>query len=153
VAARGDKVVLTNTWRGLKPGVSTAGDVTAALGAPDREADGVTYGSTSGLRLLTYDDLVVSAFLWEDRLLVLVFAPKPGGDFPTELSAWESALGKPARILPSIRGKNRRVYLYSAQGLTATGEDGRVSLVEVFAPMPPDDYERTIYKAPPVFVK
>jgi hypothetical protein len=151
--AAGRKIVLTNTYHGLKPGVSTANDVTAALGKPDREASGVTYGSVEGLRLLTYDKLVVSAFLREDRLFLLALAPKPGSDFPNEMIGWEAALGKAERWLPSIRGKNHRVYVYSAQGLTATADNGRVSLVEIFAPMPEDDYEKTIYKTPPVFIK
>jgi hypothetical protein len=145
--------MLTNSWHGLKPGIATARDITAAIGAPDRQADGVQYGAIVGLHLMSYDDLTASFFLRNGRLLLIVLAPRPGGEFPTWLDEWERELGQPARVLPSIVDKNQRVHVYSEAGLTVTAEGAAVSLVEVFSPMSPDDYEGTLYKPPPVFRK
>jgi hypothetical protein len=143
--------MLTNSWHGLKPGIATARDIKAAIGEPSRQAAGVQYGAIVGLDLMSYDDLTASFFLRNERLLLIVLAPRPGGEFPTRLDEWERELGHPARVLPSIAGKNKRVQVYSQGGLAATAEGAAVSLVEVFSPMSPDEYERTLYKSPPVF--
>ena len=145
--------MLTNSWQRLTPGIATARDIKAAMGAPDRQADGVRYGSIVGLKLMSYDDLTASFFLKDERLLLIVIAPRPGSEFPIRLGEWERELGQPARVLPSIVDKNQRVHFYSEAGLTATAEGAAVSLVEVFSPMTPNDYESTLYKPPPAFRK
>jgi hypothetical protein len=145
--------MLSNAWRGLRPGSATAQDIAAVIGPPDREADGVRYGSVTGLHLMTYDDLTASFFLREGRLLVIALAPRAGGEFPTRIDAWQTELGEPARILQSAQGKNHRVHVYSEAGLTATADGPEVTLVEVFPPMAPDRYEQTLYRPAPVFRK
>lgn len=145
--------VLTNSWRGLTPKISTVSDVASAIGEPDRTARDVSYGSLSGLKLATYDDLKASLFFENDKLILVTLVPTESSTFPSELGEWESALGKPNLVLPGIRGKDSRVYVYSGVGLTATTEGSRVRLVELFSPMSSENYRHTIYKAPPVFVK
>jgi hypothetical protein len=144
---------MTNTWKDLKPGSSTLDNVIAKLGRPDRQAAGASYGNVKGFELLMYDDLAASVFMRGGRVAVIVVVPR-GDDFPANLYDWEVALGRPSAKLPSIKGKNARVYVYSEAGLTATSANGRsVILVEVFPPMKESEYERTLYKAPPKFIK
>jgi hypothetical protein len=145
--------MLTNSWRGLKPGVATRENVVAVLGAPERESKGVTYGKVDGLELLSYDDIVASVFLKAGRVALIVIPARAGSEFPEQMAIWESELGQPSRRLPSSRGKNDRIYVYSDHGLTATVSNQRVTLVEIFPPMSADDYERLLYRKPPVFVK
>lgn len=147
------RTMLTNVWRGLNPGVASVREIKASIGAPDREADGVKYGSVIGLHLMTYDDLTASLFLRDDRLRIVVLSPKADGEYPMRIDEWEKMLGKPARKLPSVQGKNHRLLVYSESGLTATADGSIVTLVEVFPPMSPDEYERTFYKIPSPFIK
>lgn len=153
--AAGEKgtVMLTNTWRGLKPGTSTERDIRAAFGAPDRQATSVTYGSVTGLHMMTYEDPTATFFLDDERLLLIVLVPRAGDEFPTRLADWQSELGQAALVLPSIGDKNQRMQVYSQAGLTATTDGPLVVRVEVFSPISPVDYRRMLYKVPPVFRK
>jgi hypothetical protein len=152
-AAAGRVGMLTNSWHGLKPGIATVSDITAAVGAPNRQFDGVRYGSVVGLHLMSYDDLPASLFLRDERLLLIVIEPRVGSGFPTQLGEWERELGPAAKVLPSIDGKNHRVHVYSEAGLTVTAEGALVSSIEIFSPMTPDEYEGTLYIPAPVFRK
>jgi hypothetical protein len=145
--------MLTNAWRGLKPGTATERDIRAAFGAPDRQAASATYGSVTGLHMMTYEDLTATFFLHDERLLLIVLVPRAGDEFPTHLAAWQSKLGQAAHVLPSSGDKNQRVQVYSQTGLTATTDGPLVVRVEVFPPISPEDYQRTLYKVPPVFRK
>jgi hypothetical protein len=145
--------VLTNSWRGLKPGVATRQDVIGVLGAPNRVSQDVIFAKVEGLELLSYDDLVVSVFLKMGRVLVMVISARDGSDFPERVAIWEAELGRPLLRLPSSRGKNSHVNVYSTRGLAATEVGARILFVEIFQSMSADQYERTLYKKPPVFVR
>lgn len=145
---------LTNDWNGLIPGVSTLIDVLARLGKPSRDASGVSYGPAQGLRMLSYDNPQVSVFFESDRVVLIIIIPRDTDPYPVSTAKWLSILGKPQRILPSFRGKNFRVHVYSRNGLAPTfDEQGQVVALELLSVMTPDDYIRRFYKSPPVFFK
>lgn len=143
---------MAEKWRNLTPGAARADDVKRVLGHPRRDAEGVTRGANGGLRLLDYADPQASIFLRDDKVLVIDVLPD-GDDYSRSLGEWEKKLGKPPRRLPSIRGKNCRVHVYSEQGLALTVDGGRVKMIEFFEPMGPDAYVERIYIVPPPFLK
>jgi hypothetical protein len=151
--ARQEKPMISNSWQGITPGVATPADAQARFGQPERIADNVIYGSVDRLQMYTYDTPQGSLFFRDGKLAVFVLIPQPEGGFPLDVKAWEEALGKPDRKFASIRGKNQRLWVWADRGLTATEDAGRVNLVEMFTPMRAEDYEKSLYKKPPVFIK
>jgi len=145
--------MISNVSQGLAPGTATPADARAVLGNPERIAQNVVYGAVDRLEMHTYDTPQGSLFFRDGKLVVFVLVPKPDSEFPLQIKAWEEALGKPDTKLPSIRGKNDRLWLWAAKGLTATEDAGRVNLVEMFMPMRAEVYQKTLYKKPPVFIK
>lgn len=145
---------LTNEWNGLIPEVSTLIDVMARLGKPSRDTSGVSYGPAQGLRMLSYENPQASLFFESDRVALIILVPGDTDPYPVSTLEWLSILGKPQRILPSFRGKNLRVHVYSRNGLAPTlDEQGQLVALELFPAMTPDDYIRRFYKSPPTFVK
>jgi hypothetical protein len=145
--------MISNIWQGLAPGVATPADAHAVFGKPERIADNVVYGAVDRLQMHTYDQPQGSLFFRDGKLAIFVLVPKPESEFPLDIKAWEEALGKPDTKLPSIRGKNHRLWLWADRGLTATEDTGRVNLVEMFTAMRAEDYEKSLHKKPPVFIK
>jgi hypothetical protein len=127
------KDMFVNSWQGLKPGVSTTEDVIASLGLPDKEAHDITYGSTTGLHLMTYNEVTASVFLTKGKVVVIVTSAKDQSDFPNRLQKWEASLGRSSTELPSVAGKNHRIIVYSELGLTATTVGDKVELIAMLS--------------------
>jgi len=124
-----------------------------SLGPPESDTSEVTRGANAGLHLLDYEAPPASVFLKDGKVFVIDVIPKEGSDLPIDVSDWERRYGRPERIMPSIRGKNQRVYVYSDKGFALAVDMGRVRAVEFFEPMGADEYERRIYLVPPRFTK
>jgi hypothetical protein len=144
---------MDNTWRGLTPGKSSEQDVRKALGDPDDEDRGRTYGSITDLHLLDYGRLRTSIFLKDGTIRVIVNRPKEGDESPLTAGEWIDQFGKPSLKLPSREGKNCWVYVYGKKGLAATFDKDRLINVERFKPIDDQEYEKTLYRVPPTFIK
>jgi hypothetical protein len=128
--------------------------VLVSSSSPINEVRNVTYGHVQGLRLVDYENPDKTVYFKDDQVLVTVIIPDENGRFPTEANQWMQNFGQPDNKLPSIEGKNCWVLVYSQKGLAATVDEyGEVILVEEFKPMTARDYDKTLYRVPPVFIK
>lgn len=140
--------------RKIEIGVSTPADVETICGKPSRDVAGAKVGSTTGLRMMSYDEPARSIFLKEDKVVLVVEVAKQGGPHPITMADWNTKHGKPQRVLASAQGKNFWTYVYGKQGLAVTFDpQEKASTIESFAPMSADEYERTFYRVPTNFVK
>jgi hypothetical protein len=144
---------MDNSWRKLTPGVATSNDVKRSLGAPETDEPDDSYGAVDHLRLMDYDEPQASIYLKSDRVWLIVVVPDEKDTFPEDAADWEKDLGKPPLKLPSREGKQCRTHVWAEKGMAATFKTGRLLSVELFAGMKPEEYQKQIYVAPPVFVK
>jgi hypothetical protein len=109
------------------------------------------YGSLTNVALLRNKDALF--YFDHDELILIHIHSKPLLE-KVDGRVLLSDLGPPAAGLRSRAGKGFSQYVFSERGLAFSSDsEGRVAFVEIFRPIPLDDYLARIYIDPGLFVK
>lgn len=146
-------MTVTNIWHGLQPGVSRLADLQAALGHAGQITEGAMYGHAGPYQLYAFAAEIVSVFLKNGLIMLMVIAVPADKGFPPTESAWRETVGAPQDYLPSRLGKNHHVMVYARRGVAVHVAGGKAEIVELFPPMAPSEYKKTLYSAPPEWRK